>query len=200
MGLNALWSYILYERSSKQQLGRDIKECVNRIVRCQHGSKGQQVARRALRQRIDEVAREITQEEKIDLIVMEKLSNLNYKSKQNRRLFKSTRRVVGAWIWRHWLTRMQMDCEESRTSFRSVPCYNTSITCRVCGCTDKRNRQGEIFLCISCNHRDNADNNAGGNILDRFIRGPYGASYKPIDLLLGFASAKPIEFGALSNA
>ena len=175
-GINALASF-----SNGEQLGRDIKECVNRIVRCKYGSKGQQRARRALKQRMDEVARQITANEKIDLVVMEKLSDLNYKTKERRRLSKNMRRVIGAWVWRYWLSRVQMDTEENRVSFRSVPCYNTSVTCRACGCVDKRNRQGEVFLCVSCSHGDNADNNAGGNILDRFLLGPYGIGFKSIE-------------------
>ena len=45
---------------------------------------------------------------------------------------------------------------------------------------DRRNRLGEVFLCLSCGHRDNADVNAGKNILNRFLTGLYGARYKEI--------------------
>jgi transposase len=31
---------------------------------------------------------------------------------------------------------------------------------------------------LKCNHSGNADINAAINILQRFLRGPYGASYK----------------------
>jgi len=185
-GINALASF-----SNGEQLGRDIKECVQRIVRCEHGSKGQKRARRALKQRMDEVAKQIVSNEKIDLVVVEKLSNLNHKTKERRRLSKNMRRVIGSWVWRYWLNRVQMGCEENRVSFRSVPCYNTSITCLECGHADKKNRNGEIFLCLGCGHKGNADTNAGRNILNRFFTGPYGAGFKPVGLRI---------FGALSNA
>jgi len=185
-GINALASF-----SNGEQLGRDIKGCVNRINRCQHGSKGQKRARRALKQQMDEVAKQIVSNEKIDLVVVEKLSNLNHKTKERRRLSKNMRRVIGSWVWRYWLNRVQMGCEENRVSFRTVPCYNTSITCPECGHADKKNRNGEIFLCLGCGHKGNADTNAGRNILNRFFTGPYGAGFKPVSLRI---------FGALSNA
>ena len=44
--------------STGKQYGTDIEGCIARIKRCKHGSKGQKKARRALRQRIDEVAKQ----------------------------------------------------------------------------------------------------------------------------------------------
>jgi len=184
-GINALASF-----SNGEQLGRDIKDCVNRINRCQHGSKGQKQARRALKQRMDEVAKQIVTNEKIDLVVVERLNNLNHKTKERRRLSKNMRRVIGSWVWRYWLNRVQMGCEENRVSLRTVPCYNTSITCPECGHADKKNRNGEIFLCLGCGHKGNADTNAGRNILNRFFTGPYGAGFKPVSLRI---------FGALPS-
>jgi transposase len=35
-----------------------------------------------------------------------------------------------------------------------------------------------IFLCLKCEHKDNADVNAGKNILNRFLMGQYGVHYK----------------------
>lgn len=42
---------------------------------------------------------------------------------------------------------------------------NTSRTCAVCGHCEKDNRKSqEKFLCVSCGHRANADQNAARNI------------------------------------
>ena len=45
-------------------------------------------------------------------------------------------------------------------------------------CYYKGNRNGEKFLCLNCGHADNADINAGKNILNRFLTGQNGARYK----------------------
>jgi putative transposase len=113
------------------------------------------------------------------LIVVEKSSNLNHKTKLKRRLSKNMRRSLGSWNYRYWLNRLQMATEESRVSFRSVRPEYTSQQCSNCGYTERRNRKGEVFRCLKCNHSGNADINAAINILQRFLRGPYGASYKP---------------------
>lgn len=176
-GINALAS-----TSTGHQFGLDIKACVERIKRCEHGSKGQKKARRAMKQRMDEVAKEIFEYFKdLDLIVVEQLKNLNYKSKLKRRLSKNIRRSIGTWAYRYWLRRLEERSETNRVSFRSVfPAY-TSQRCPCCGHTDRRNRSGQIFKCQECGHTDNADTNAGMNILERFLTGFYGTGYQPYE-------------------
>jgi IS605 OrfB family transposase len=177
-GINALAS-----TSTGHQFGLDIKACVERIKRCGHGSQGQKTARRAMRQRMDEVAKEVFEHFKdLDLLVVEQLKNLNYKTKLKRRLSKNIRRSIGTWAYRYWLRRLEERCETNRVSFRSVfPAY-TSQRCPCCGFTDRGNRSGHIFKCQKCGHTDNADKNAGLNILERFLTGPYGAGYKPYEI------------------
>lgn len=171
-GINALAS-----TSDGQQYGRDIKELINIIKRKKHGSNKQKKARRALKQRMDEVAKEVVQGKK--LVVVEKLKKLNDKTKAKRRLAKNMRRSLGAWVYRYWLDRIEWACEWSRAAFRSVcPAY-TSQRCSACGHTERGNRNGELFLCRACGYTDNADINAAKNILLRFLGGPYGAAYKP---------------------
>jgi hypothetical protein len=71
------------------QFGLDTESLIERIKRCDHGSNGQKQARRAFKQRIDEVVQEILKEFKqIDLVVVEQLKNMNFKSKLKRRLSK----------------------------------------------------------------------------------------------------------------
>jgi IS605 OrfB family transposase len=172
-GINAMASL-----NNGNQYGLDIKGCIERVKRCKQGSKGQGVARRALKQRIDEIAKEILIKETPDLIVVERLKNMGKKSKAKRLLAKSIRRSIGTWNWKYWLKRLEAQCEINRISFRSVAPYYTSTTCPVCGHSDRGNRNGEVFLCLSCGHTDNADVNAGKNILNRFLTGQYGVCYK----------------------
>ena len=107
---------------------------------------------------------------------------MNNNSKLKGRLSKNIRSSIGNWNYRFWLERVEQQCENNRVSFRTVSPYNTSVTCPKCGHTDKKSRNGEIFCCQSCGHTDNADINASKNILLRFLTGPYGASYKPINI------------------
>ena len=177
-GINALASL-----NNGNQYGKDIKECIERIKRCQQKSKGWYVAKRALKQRIDEVVKELMLIENPDLIVVERLKNMGNKSKAKRLLAKNIRRSIGTWNWKYWLKRLEGYCEINRVSFRSVLPYYTSTTCPVCGHSDRGNRNGEIFLCLKCEHKDNADINAGKNILNRFLMGLYGVHYKEDDLI-----------------
>ena len=164
--------------SNGKILGRDINGIRSRVRRCRHGSNGQKRAIRALKQRIDEVAKEVVLQ--ADLIILEHLKNITKNTKDpKRRLGKNIRRSIGKWQVRYWQDRVQMKSEDNRVSFRTVPAYNTSIICNSCGHVDRRNRLGEVFLCLRCGHGDNADVNASRNIRDRFLTGPYGACCEP---------------------
>lgn len=173
-GINALASL-----STGEQIGKNVKPAIERIKRCKHGSRGQKRAARALRQCMAEVAKEVVA--RGSLVVVENLKNITKNTKQpRRRLGKNMRRSIGRWNVRYWQTRLQMTCEDTNVSFRTVSPWKTSQICSSCGFTDRRNRDGEKFLCRNCSHTDNADINAAKNILSRFLTGPYGAGCKPL--------------------
>lgn len=165
------------------QFGLDTEAFIERIKRCQHGSNGQKQARRAFKQRIDEVVQELmTHFKYIDLVVVEQLKNMNHKSKLKRRLSKNMRRSIGTWAYRYWLKRLEQACETNRVSFRTVAPFYTSQTCPSCGHVDRGNRDGQIFRCLKCGHAGNADIIAARNILTRFLTGLYGARYQPYEV------------------
>ena len=161
------------------KLGTDIKDLVETVKRRKHGSKGQKRARRALRQRMDEIAKELFSKVSMKTLVVEDLKKMNYKTKVKRRLTKNIRRSLGIWTYRYWLQRLQRASEDNRVSFRRVMPHYTSQTCNHCGHTERANRVRGNFLCKRCDHSDDADVNAAKNILSRWARGPYGASYEP---------------------
>lgn len=173
-GINSLASL-----SDSQQFGTDIKDGVERTKRCKWGSKGHQRAQRALKQKIDETAKEVISQP-YELVVVEKLGSLSKLSKVTRRVTKSVRRSIGSWNYRYWLTRLEQQCERNRVSFRTVSPAYTSQKCFNCGHTNRRNRSGELFRCQSCGSTGNADINAARNILERFLTGKYGSCYKPL--------------------
>ena len=173
-GINAMAS-----TSEGKQFGKDIKEFVNRVKKCKKGSKGKKRAIRALKQRMDEIVKEILKD--TDLVVVEKLSNLNSNSKLKGRLSRNMRSSIGSWNYAYWLMRIEQWCERNRISFRTVTPYNTSRRCPSCGHTDSRNRVGEIFKCQACGYSGNADIVAALNIRERFLTGKYGACYKSLN-------------------
>lgn len=153
--------------SDGTRLGTDIKPMVERIKRCRPGSKGQKRARRALHQRIAEVAKEVTSLNP-RLLVAEDLIFLSHGRTTHRRVSKNMRRSLGAWAYRDWLDRLRQACEANRVRFEQVPPAYTSQRCHVCGHTERGNRKGEVFCCRKCGYAGNADVNAAKNLLIRF--------------------------------
>jgi IS605 OrfB family transposase len=161
-GINALATL-----SDGRQFGIDIKKMIERVKRCEHGSKGQGRARAALRQRMAEVAKEVIGT-KPSTIVIEDLKFLSRGTRTERRLSRNMRRSLGAWAYRDWLGRVEMACEANRVRLERVPPAYTSQRCHVCGHTERGNRKGEEFCCLKCGYTGNADVNAARNLLIRF--------------------------------
>ena len=114
--------------SDGTRLGTDLRPIIERIKRCEHGSHGQQRARRALHQRMAEVALELTALSP-RLVVVEDLMRLNDGTKRDRRLARTMRRSLGAWaVPRDWLGRLERACETNRVRFERVPPAYTSRT------------------------------------------------------------------------
>lgn len=81
---------------------------------------------------------------------------------------KAQRRTHHSWAFYQLRTFIQYKAQLKGVSVLLVDPRNTSRTCFVCGCVDKRNRPSQDkFLCVSCGHADRADTNAARNISRR---------------------------------
>lgn len=70
----------------------------------------------------------------------------------------------------HWL---RCRCEELGICIKFVSPYKTSQRCHQCGKIDRRNRNGDRFKCIGCDHEDDADHNASKNLEHLGLAGIY---------------------------
>lgn len=154
-----------------KRIGDKIESIINSINRCQHGSLRQKRLRKYLLHYINFTAKEVFRENKnLSRVVVERLKNLNFKTKIRRKIGKGLRKSIGSWNYRYWLSRMEMACENNCVSFTSISPFYTSQVCNSCGHSDKMNRSEQSkFCCISCGHVDHADVNAAKNILDRGV-------------------------------
>lgn len=154
-----------------QRIGEKVEEIIGKINRCEHGSKRQKQLRNYLKHYIDTVAKEVFKKNpNVCRIIVEKLKNMNFKTKTNRKISNGLRKTIGSWNYRYWLSRLERNCEENCVRFTSVPSFFTSQICNSCGHSDAANRsQQSVFKCVKCNHTDHADINAAKNILDRGV-------------------------------
>lgn len=85
---------------------------------------------------------------------------------------------IGAWPRIHLGMRVLQFAELVGVSVLEVfPAY-MSLTCRVCGYVDKKNRSGTDFVCVSCGYVAHADVAAARNLVDK-ARG--AGFFKPSD-------------------
>jgi len=130
------------------------KEILDKIRRREKGSKGR---RRARAERDNYIRWAIKQLpwEKIRVLVLEDLKGIKKGKKKAKRL----RKLLGPWNQAevYWLLANKAKDEGILQVF--VEAYGNSITCPICGCRMKRQRQGSKFRCRNneCGFRGHAD-------------------------------------------
>lgn len=67
--------------------------------------------------------------------------------------------------WGTFLEIVRAKAESAGREFIQVDPAYTSQDCSACRHREAANRNGKVFLCLSCGHRDDADVNAAANIL-----------------------------------
>ena len=83
-------------------------------------------------------------------------------------------RRLSHWLYRPSAARIERHCEEHGVTLEYKGPWKTSQRCPACGKWDKRNRRGDIFLCVECGHTDHADLNAAKNLEELAMAGIYG--------------------------
>jgi len=170
----------LFATSDGSFFGKGYKLLLEKLIRKERHSKGYCRTKSEIKTHINVAINNIFKDD-LQLVVVEKLKGLKDKMKERRRLSKNIRRFISVWAYRYILNRIEQMCEINRISFRSIPAYNTSITCPRCSHADKGNRKTqENFRCLNCGYAGNADFVASQNILVRFLTGPYCARFKPL--------------------
>lgn len=110
----------------------------------------------------------------LDNITLISIEDLKHVKRGKRGKFsRKVNRLLSFWLYAKVRERLTQLCEEKgiRISFKSP--WKTSQRCSVCGNTDRRNRRGERFLCLSCGYEANADYNASKNLEALGLAGVY---------------------------
>ncbi len=69
-----------------------------------------------------------------------------------------------SWVYADIFRKIGFYCERWNVSIVKVNPAYTSRRCSVCGWVQEKNRDGEVFRCLHCNHTMDADENAAINI------------------------------------
>lgn len=92
---------------------------------------------------------------------------------------KSFRRAMAPWVYRQVITRIEQKAQENRVCLVKVNPQNTSRKCPICGLVSKKNRKGEVFVCVGCGHTADADTNGAHNVLERTLLFLFGSLESP---------------------
>jgi len=87
---------------------------------------------------------------------------------------KAQRRQHSSWAFNDLRQKIEYKARLAGVPVVCVDPHNTSRTCPVCGCIDKRNRPKQsTFSCVSCGHSAHADTNAAENIRRAAVNQPH---------------------------
>lgn len=114
---------------------------------------------------------------------------------------KSQRRQHSSWAFYDLRQKIEYKAKLAGVRVVAVDPRNTSRTCPVCGCVDKRNRPNqETFLCVGCGYFAPADSNAAVIIGRRAaVNQPYIPTPVAIDsskrsVVVGASGKSPLAF------
>ena len=141
--------------STGEMHGRDL-EPLQRRTKWRHYGKNEN---KPYRQGLNRIAKKIVADHpKTDFSV----EKLKFKGKKKRSSQFRTR--LSRFAYQHLAHRLErLGQAEGFRVFYVNPAY-TSQKCPLCGCVDKRNRNGDCFCCVKCGHKDHADTNGAINI------------------------------------
>ncbi len=122
------------------------------------------------------------------IIVVENIKNITYKTKKNKQLNKSMRRLLNRSGFSKIGDRLKSKCAERKNIelIEVNPAY-TSQLCPTCGYVHKSNRKNQsTFKCLNCGYLSNADYNSSINIRNRRSISAFGiyTKYKKIKEIL----------------
>jgi putative transposase len=148
------------------RIGEDWRNISARVRRCRSGSKGKRRARIA---RDHYINRAVKQLPWLDMKAIGFEDLLNLKRGKSKSRGKGFRKAAAPWAYRRVRQRIECLAAENRVLPIAVDPRGTSRTCPECGEEDRRNRNGEMFRCIACDHTSDADFVGARNIRYRAI-------------------------------
>ena len=105
--------------------------------------------------------------QRLSAIDFEDLRGLKRGKSQSRG--KTFRIAAAPWTYRRVRQRIECLARENRVLPVAVDPRGTSRTCPACGQDDRRNRKGEVFSCIACDHNGDADFIGARNVLTKTL-------------------------------
>lgn len=161
----------LISSSSGIHYGQELNKVYDKISRKKQGSKK---FKRALIERnelINFYVKEFIAQEQPDEVFVENLKNVKHES--SGKIHKKIMNKLQRWSYDRTFSKLHLLSESKGFIIRKVDPAYTSQTCSNCGNVHKESRKGELYECINCGMKIDADYNAALNILRR---GVYGLS------------------------
>jgi transposase len=102
--------------------------------------------------------------EKPDVLVTENLKFLSFKN-----LGKRTNRLLNTWSKGSLRDVLEKGAKKNGVLLAEVNAAFSSQQCRACSYVHRNNRRGELFACVFCQHKENANFAAAKTVKDRFF-------------------------------
>jgi transposase len=156
----------LLATSEEQVIGARWRLISARVRRRRPGSKRKRRARFARDHAINHAVKQLPWD-RLFAIGFEDLNGLKRGKSPSRG--KNFRKAAAPWTYRRVRQRIECLALENRVLPVAVDPRGTCRTCPACGEDDRRNRKGEAFRCITCDHKGDADFVGARNVLTKTL-------------------------------
>jgi transposase len=156
----------LIATGDEQAIGKGWRQISARVRRRRPGSQGKRRACIARDHCINHAVKQLPWQ-RLSAIGFEDLNGL--KRGKSQRRGKTFRISAAPWTYRRVRQRIECLALENRVLPIAVDPRDTSRTCPACGKDDRRNRKGEVFRCIACDHKADADFIGARNTLTKTL-------------------------------
>ena len=106
----------------------------------------------------------------MDVLVVENLKFISFKN-----LGRRTNRLINTWSKGILRAALEKGATKNGVLLEEINAAFTSQQCRHCFYVDRKNRKGDLFACVVCQHKENADFAAAKNVKSRFFDSEIGA-------------------------
>jgi IS605 OrfB family transposase len=152
--------------SEGNHYGKDCKTILDKVRRKKPGSKGKARAVVERKCYMNHIVKQLPWD-KIAVVAHEDLRNIKKGKKKNRG--RSFRKLLAPWTIRQVFTRIKQIAQQNRVRVVVVDPKYTSQKCPSCLTVSVENRKGEVFKCINCGHKQDADEVGAINIFNKAL-------------------------------
>ena len=155
-------------KTTNLKVKRKLQDQIVRIEKNNLGSqkidKKREFIKLEIKKELGTAVNQLFKNEQPNVLITENLKFISFKN-----LGRRINRLLSSWSKGTLRDVLELGAKKNGVLLAEVNAAFTSQQCRNCGHVHRDNRRGDVFACVACQHKENADFAAAKNVKDRFF-------------------------------